>query len=371
MKTNKIHMLAFSCALGLGFAFAPVSVSAQVNDLGVPPDIQVRDDESLDMPEIDLPPPQVIENAPPEKAAQKIPAEGVPLDALQDVLDDIAETVDGPESVSEGQQRASEGGVRDVSGSAAAKSAASSGGATAAADRSFDEDLFYDARDVVPRGEIGKRTARKVNPKLEPGSKLIVVRTDEGPDSVGARLISASRAVKIGRYESALDIYKGLYQQDKRNADVLMGVAVTLQKMGRFDAAIAAYEELLEFKPGYIDAEVNMLGLISMQYPQVGLTRLQNLKRKHPDNLNVVAQLAVTYAQIGDVHQALKYLGIAASMQPQNPSHMFNMAVIADRAGQRKMAVRYYEQALELDSVYGGGRTLPRDIIFDRLSRLR
>lgn len=235
----------------------------------------------------------------------------------------------------------------------------------------FEEDLFYDANDIVPEGEIGKRSARKVNPKLEPGSKLIVVTKEGGPGSRDAQLVSANRALKLGRYEAALDIYQTLYEKNRKDPRVLMGVAVALQRMGNFDASIAAYQELLEVQPKNTEAEVNMLGLMSQKYPAVALRRLEEMRKEKPAELGVVAQLAVTQAQLNNTQEALKYLAVAASMQPQNPGHVFNMAVIADRAGNRKEAVRFYEQALEMDSIYGGGRGLPRDVIFERLARLR
>jgi Flp pilus assembly protein TadD len=239
------------------------------------------------------------------------------------------------------------------------------------AEAGFDEDLFYDAKDVVPEGELAKKSARKVNPKLEPGSKLIVVTRDSGPGSPQAQLVSAGRALKLGRYDAALDIYQALYEKNRRDPQVLMGVAVALQRMGNFEASIAAYQELLDIQPKNIGAEVNMLGLMSEKYPAVAVRRLEELRVSNPSDLGVVAQLAVTQAQLNNTQEALKYLAVAASMQPDNPGHVYNMAIIADRAGNRKEAVQYYEQALEMDSVYGGGRSLPRDVIFERLARLR
>lgn len=235
----------------------------------------------------------------------------------------------------------------------------------------FEEDLFYDANDIIPEGELAKKSARKVNPKLEPGSKLIVVNRDSGPGSRPAQIVSANRALKLGRYEAALEIYQTLYEKNRKDPQVLMGVAVALQRMGNFEAAIAAYQELLEVQPKNVGAEVNMLGLMSEKYPAVALRRLEELRREKPSEMAVVAQLAVTQAQMNNMPEALKYLAVAASMQPQNPNHVYNMAIIADRAGNRKEAVQYYEQALEMDSVYDGGRSLPRDVIFERLARLR
>jgi hypothetical protein len=47
------------------------------------------------------------------------------------------------------------------------------------------------------------------------------------------------------------------------------------------------------------------------------------------------------------------------------------MAVIADRGGKKDQAIQYYEKALEVDTIYGGGRTIPREAAFARLSQLR
>ncbi|HRQ60400.1 MAG TPA: tetratricopeptide repeat protein, partial [Alphaproteobacteria bacterium] len=90
-----------------------------------------------------------------------------------------------------------------------------------------------------------------------------------------------------------------------------------------------------EVQPKNTEAEVNMLGLMSQKYPAVALRRLEEMRKEKPAELGVVAQLAVTQAQLNNTQEALKYLAVAASMQPQNPGHVFNMAVIADRAGNR------------------------------------
>lgn len=240
-----------------------------------------------------------------------------------------------------------------------------------AAKAPVDDDLFYDANELVPEGEMAQKSLHKVDPKLEPATRLVIVTKDSGPGSRDAEVISAARAMKLGRYDAALDIYRSLYQKNRKDSQVLMGIAVSLQRMGDFEASIAAYQELLDVQPKNTDAEVNMLGLMSEKYPSVALRRLVELREKNPSNIAIVAQLAVTQAQLNNTQEAIKYLSVAASMQPDNPSHVYNMAVIADRAGNRKAAVKYYEQALEMDSIYGGGRTLPRDVIFERLARLR
>ncbi len=114
-----------------------------------------------------------------------------------------------------------------------------------------------------------------------------------------------------------------------------------------------------------------MLGLLGTRYPAVALRRLIDLYGANQSHVGLTAQLAVAYAKSGDMNSALRYLGVAASMDPQNANHIYNMAIIADRSDQTKKAVQYYEQALEVDTVYGGGRSIPRDAVYQRLARIR
>ncbi|MAE51049.1 MAG: hypothetical protein CMH27_04500 [Micavibrio sp.] len=234
-----------------------------------------------------------------------------------------------------------------------------------------DDDVFYDAEALVPEGELGKKSHRALDPVTEPASRMIIVRKNAAGDTRHARLVSAERALKLGRDSSALEIYNELYKKNKRNKQVLMGRAIALQKLGLIEEAILAYEELLEVQPGNIEARANMLGLMATRYPAVAVRQLKDLRANNPDNVALVAQLGIAEAQMGNLDSAMRYMGVAASMEPNNASHYYNLAIIADQSGAKKDAVRYYEQALEVDSIYGGNRTVPREAIYTRLAKLR
>lgn len=242
----------------------------------------------------------------------------------------------------------------------------------AAMEPEFDENLFFDAEALVPTSEISKKAApSKVDPSLNPGSVLVVSTKTANANSIEAQLVAAERARKLGRDESALEIYQNLYAKNRRDPNVLMGRAATLQSLGRIDEAIQAYEELLAVRPKHLDARVNMQGLIGKHYPAVALRSLKDIYADNPNNPGVIAQIAVMEAKMGQYDEAIRYLGVAASMEPQNANHLFNMAVIADRAGDKKMAIQFYEEALEADTLYGASRSIPRESVFERLAQLR
>lgn len=233
------------------------------------------------------------------------------------------------------------------------------------------EDEFFDANDLVPQGEMARTGPVKVNPSVQPASKLIIVKKNHKADSRTAQLVSAERAMKLGRYDSALELFDILYEKNRRDPRVLMGRAVVLQNLGRFDEAMGMYEKLSKIEPHNIEVKVNMLGLLSTRYPSVALRRLIDLHARNKSHVGLTAQIAISYANVGDMESAIKYLGVAASMEPENANHLFNMAVMADRSGDEKTAVSYYEKALEVDTIYGAGRTIPRETVYERLAQIR
>ncbi len=233
-------------------------------------------------------------------------------------------------------------------------------------------DVYYDSSLNVPTGPLKESVGpRKVDPVLEPASKLIVSKQTAKASDAEAQLIAANRALDLGRYESALEMFDQLYSKNQRDTRILMGRAVAQQKLGMDDVAILSYEALLDLVPNNTDAIVNMMGLLKKQYPSVALRRLTDLREKHPGNAGIAAQLGMTYAELGQNQDALRALGTASSLEPSNPQHVYNMAVVSDRAGSKALAIQYYEQSLQTDAVYGGGRSLPREKIYDRLSKLR
>jgi tetratricopeptide (TPR) repeat protein len=231
---------------------------------------------------------------------------------------------------------------------------------------------YYDSGVTLPpSGPMAKEAIREVDPTVEPASKYIVARKDKSASSQEALLESANRALELQRYDAAMEMFEQLFAKNKRDPRILMGLAVSQQYAGRPESAIQTYEALLDIDPKNADAMVNMLGLLRNTYPEVALRRLLDLQDKYPNNAGIAAQIGVTQADLGHYDDAIRYLQMAASLEPQNAQHLFNIAVIADRKGATNDAIKYYEQALETDAVYGNSRTLNRQAIYDRLSTLR
>ena len=233
--------------------------------------------------------------------------------------------------------------------------------------------IYFDSISKIEQQENTLQVGgpRVLNPSVEPASKYLIVTDMKPKNSMESQTMQAKRALKLGRYDAAFDYYDRLYRRSPRDEAILMGRAVSLQKLGRENAAISAYEDLLDHHPRNADALVNMLGLVKAQYPAVALQKLLSIRDANPRNAGVVAQIGLTYAAMNNNTDARRYLNIAMGLEPNNALHSYNAAIIFDREGNRAKAVEYYEQALRIDAVHGGGRSVNRDSIYDRLSKIR
>ncbi len=236
-----------------------------------------------------------------------------------------------------------------------------------------EDDSYYDSLPLPPSTALERKTAgpREVDPKLEPASKFVVVTKDADANGFEALLVSANRALSLGRYDAAIDLFDQLCRKNGRDRRALLGRAVAFQKAGRDEAARAAYDEFLKLDPDNREAQINRLGLVAKDYPAIALRQMLDLRKKWSGDAGLAAQIGLAQARLGNDQDALEYLGIAASLDASSASHVFNMAVVSDRLGNKDQAIKLYEQALQIDSVHGGGRSIPREVVYDRLSFLR
>lgn len=230
---------------------------------------------------------------------------------------------------------------------------------------------YYDSTSIGPSPLGTSVGPRNVDPKYEPGSSFVVVKKDASASSREANIVSAQRALKLGRYPAALEIYEQLYKKNPNNKQILMGLAVAQQYNGFNESAIGTYEEILKNDPKNTSATVNLMGLLEQRQPEVAYERLQRLWDSNSQNPSVAAQLGLVSAKLGDLEGAVRYLGVASSMEPENALHFYNLAIVYDQSKSPKSAIEYYQKALEVDAAHTGGNVIPRDQVYDRLAQLR
>lgn len=202
--------------------------------------------------------------------------------------------------------------------------------------------------------------------------KYLVVRKNHDAEDVDSRLTAARTALAQNSNSGALQLFNELYKDFPRDRRVLMGRAVSLQKLGQNGQALAAYEEVLSAEPQNLEALTNMLGLLKIQDPALAVQKLGELQQAYPYNADIAAQLAIAHGSQGSYEEALRYLDTADALKPGNANIMYNRAVLYDKMGRKTQAVELYRQLLQIATQGGShAQQIPVEAIQRRLSTIR
>lgn len=201
--------------------------------------------------------------------------------------------------------------------------------------------------------------------------QYLIVKKEKGAESIDSRLAVARRALNDGRTAAALQFFNDLRNDYPSDTRVLMGRAVTLQRLGENAQALEGYEDVLINDPKNLDALTNMLGLIKQQNPQLALDKLQDLRNLYPYNADITTQLAVAYGQTGNLNEALRYITLAEALKPDSGYVMYNKAVLYDRLGRSAEAADMYRQLIRRYADGTLDQNLPIENIKKRLAVMR
>lgn len=201
--------------------------------------------------------------------------------------------------------------------------------------------------------------------------RYLVVKKDHSAGDVDSRLTAARLALSQDRTSAALQLFNELYDDYPRDKRVLMGRAVSLQKLGQNVEALNAYEDVLTKDPKNLEALTNMLGLLKKTNPTLANQKLIELRQAYPYNADITAQLGISYAAAGDYTEAMRYFDIAESIKPGSAFVLYNKGVLLDKMGRGAEAAEIYRSILRLAADGDLDQNLPLETIRRRLATLR
>lgn len=199
----------------------------------------------------------------------------------------------------------------------------------------------------------------------------LTVRKERDYDDVDTRLTVAREALAQNNNRPALQLFNDLKKKYPKDKRILMGRAVALQKLGQYEAALAAYEAVLNNDPKNLEALTNMLGLLKLKDPALALEKLEQLREAYPYNADITAQLGISYGGAGRFEEALRLLDMAEALNPGSAYVLYNKAVLYDKMGHSRQAGDLYRQIIRLAADGDLDQELPLDAIKRRLAVLR
>ena len=180
----------------------------------------------------------------------------------------------------------------------------------------------------------------------------VSVKTSETVRSVNPKLIEAYRALKAGNIDLADTLYRGLYQNNPASIDVLLGLAVIAQQKGDTNQASRYYVNALELEPKNGTAQAGLIGIFGALDPISGESRLKQLIAREP-SAYLYFTLGNLYADQSKWAAAQDAYFQAYHLEPDNADYAYNLSISLEHISQPKIALHYYQQALQLAQQYG------------------
>lgn len=164
----------------------------------------------------------------------------------------------------------------------------------------------------------------------------------------------AYRALRAGRLDEARTHYLALLQQDPRNQDAIVGMAVVAGRNERLDEAAEYYLRALETAPDNALAQAGLLSVLGTGDPAAGEAHLKQLLAHQPTAFLYFAlgNLLASHARWNEAQQAYFQ---AYHLAAEDPDHAFNLAVSLEHLDQPKSALAYYRRAMDLAQTRGAG----------------
>lgn len=199
-----------------------------------------------------------------------------------------------------------------------------------------------------PKQNVSGNVSRTVEiEEIASRSASIQVSKTKPELGVNPILMDAFNAYNAGNDAAASKLYRQVLQRDLRNVDALMGLGAIAQRQGRVADANGWYAKVLEVEPRNALATSAILDSQPQNDVASNESRIKNMLAKQPDDANLHATLGNFYADLNQWSAAQQAYFDAYRLNA-SADNAFNLGVSLDQLGKPKLALPYYQRALQL-----------------------
>lgn len=199
-----------------------------------------------------------------------------------------------------------------------------------------------------PAAQVKSTPARQPRPavKSAPASNIRIQLKSENDDTYST-LMSAYNAYQSGDLGTAWQQYRTVLIHDAKNRDALLGMAAIAQQQGKDEVAQQYYRQVLMLDPRDPVALAGMSAFTANTADRE--SRLKLSLSQSPNSAALQFALGNLYSEQSRWSEAQQAFFSAFRIDPGNALFAFKLATSLDHLGQYKIAVQYYQQALQLD----------------------
>jgi len=208
------------------------------------------------------------------------------------------------------------------------------------------------------------------SPSTAPASNpAIQIRQSTTASQINPSLSKAYQSFLSGDIAVAQQQYHKVLQQEPNSRDALLGMAAIALSRKQSGQAAAYYGKLLELNPDDPEAMAGLVGVQGQTDPVQSESRLKKILALQPQAGAVHFALGNLYIQQSRWAEAQQSYFRAYSSAPGNADYAFNVAVSLDHLNQGKLALEYYQRALEL--AQSGPASFDKIPVQNRIKELR
>ena len=192
-----------------------------------------------------------------------------------------------------------------------------------------------------------KSNVVKLDKAIASDSASIQVTQSKPQDAINPTLMRAYEAYNAGNLSEAQKLYKQVLQRDNSNVDAMLGLGAIATRQDRVADANGWYRKVLGIEPRNSTAQAAMLDTQQQDDPQTSESHIKLMLAKSPNDANLHVALGNLYAEQNQWPAAQQAYFDAYRLNA-NTENAFNLGVSLDQMGKPKLALPYYQQALQL-----------------------
>ena len=162
--------------------------------------------------------------------------------------------------------------------------------------------------------------------------------------------VRANSLYREGRFEEALDIYRGILAQDAGLAPIHFNAGNCLYQLGRYEDSVASFREAVRLKPDFFEAYTNLANAYGkVKKFDEGLSVFEDALKAYPENPAILSSAGLLHLNAGHSDRAIACLEKAASLDPNAADHFYSLGIAYTQKGDLGKAVESYEKFVALN----------------------
>ncbi len=151
----------------------------------------------------------------------------------------------------------------------------------------------------------------------------------------------ALAALKNAEYSKSAALYQQLVDQDNKEFRYKLGLAESLRRLGEHKIAIDMYDQIIELKPGHVDAfEGKALAVMALGDVEEASKLFERILEREPNRWRSLNALGIMFASKNLPSDGMQYLDEALIQSPKNPSVLNNIGLV-------QAMLKHYPSAVE------------------------